>query len=527
MHALSRWWAVATALGVAVGSGASAAAASTAPVSPAAARPAVQVCGRGPAVVRPASVVLTCADDGELGVHLHWSSWTAARATASGIVTWRACTASCASGRRWDSTTADLTLTDPVRDPAGKLLFTRLTLHVTGHTPGGFLRNVAFDEAPSAAPRPSPRGSAHLPAAGRRAASGTLGYAQIEGFWIDAGGPSGSDGSYTYAQVAAAISGAESSFQPGVIQSGEPYSATGWGLWQITPGDELPANYGVTEFGSDYQVLDPWNNAESAVYLCQTDTAAGYNCFTPWSSYTDGKYRGYLQNTAADTELTDPGEYVQINSAPSGTPSSPPPDPGSTYGPRMPGTFVPNPPTVAVTSSGQADVFWIGTHAALWQADGAADGPLAGPFRLGFGPLGSWPAAGIDSAGDSYVYWEGTDKNLWEAYWTGSKWVGPVNRGFGPLGSPPTVAVSANGTAYVFWRGTGGALWEADGPGDGALKGPYRLGFGPLGSAPTAGVDSAGATFVYWEGTDGNLWEAFWNGKAWVGPYNRGFGPLG
>src|ERR1700733_8101492 len=115
---------------------------------------AVQVCGQGPALVRPASMILTCADNGEQAKQLHWTSWTAAQATATGTVTWRACTARCADSRRWDSTSADYTLTDPARVAGRGVLFTRLELHVTGTTPRGFLRNLAFDEAPSAAPAP-------------------------------------------------------------------------------------------------------------------------------------------------------------------------------------------------------------------------------------------------------------------------------------------------------------------------------------------------------------------------------------
>jgi hypothetical protein len=34
--------------------------------------------------------------------------------------------------------------------------------------------------------------------------------------------------------------------------------------------------------------------------------------------------------------ISDPGEYVQVNSTPPGTPASPGPDPGCTYGPPMP-----------------------------------------------------------------------------------------------------------------------------------------------------------------------------------------------
>jgi hypothetical protein len=232
---------------------------------------------------------------------------------------------------RWHSTSARVTLADPVSEPGRGILFTRLGLHVTGPTPPGFLRNVAFSEAPppsparSSSPAASPAPSPAKARPGTSAApSGTLGYTDIEGFWIDAGGPTGSAGSYTYPQVAAAITGAESSFQPGIIQPDQPYGTTGWGLWQITAGNSVP------QYGTDFQILDPWNNAEEAVY--KYDAAGG---FTPWTTYVDGAYEAFLQTTSADMVLTDPGEYVQINPGPPGTPPSPAADPGSTYGPPI------------------------------------------------------------------------------------------------------------------------------------------------------------------------------------------------
>jgi hypothetical protein len=301
-------------------------------VAPAvAAAPAVEVCGQGPAVARPTNMILTCADDGELAANLHWASWTAAKATATGKVTWRACSTLCADSRRRDSTSADYTLSDPVHVAGQGTLFTRLELHVTGRTPRGFLRNVAFDETPVTGATPAVSHKRGI----RAAPSGTLGYAEIEGYWLYAGGPDGSSGGYTDAQIAAAITGAESSFLPGIIQPDVDYCGAGsdragWGLWQITCGNSVP------QYGTDFQILDPWNNAEEAVYKCEQDVDAGDNCFDPWSTYTEGTYENFLQTTSPDMSISDPGEYVQVNSTPSGTPSAPAPDPGSTYGPPMP-----------------------------------------------------------------------------------------------------------------------------------------------------------------------------------------------
>src|SRR5215469_3859368 len=55
---------------------------------------------------------------------------------------------------------------------------------------------------------------------------GGYSYSQLEGFWTGAGG------SAITAPIAAAIAMAESGGS-NVIQQGQPYSTTGWGLWQI------------------------------------------------------------------------------------------------------------------------------------------------------------------------------------------------------------------------------------------------------------------------------------------------------
>jgi hypothetical protein len=343
----------ATALAVGLAPLASAAATTTAATTTAAtstqaATPTVQVCGQGAALIKPGSMILTCADDGELAQNLHWTSWTATQATATGTVTWRACADMCAESKHFDSTTADYTLSDPVRS-GSKILFTRLELHATGTTPKGFQRNLAFDEAPSNTPAPKFDGR-HARLGAKAAPSGSLSYAEIEGYWLYAGGPNSQEGNYNQAQIAAAITGAESSFLPGEIQEGVDYCGpgsdrAGWGLWQITCGNSVP------QYGSDFQVLDPWNNAEAAVYKCKQDASAGYNCFTPWSTWASGAYTQYLSNAGADMSISDPGEYVQIGSTPPGTPSSPGPAPGSTYGPPMPNSR-PAAPSVTLTSPG-------------------------------------------------------------------------------------------------------------------------------------------------------------------------------
>jgi hypothetical protein len=54
--------------------------------------------------------------------------------------------------------------------------------------------------------------------------------------------------------------------------------------------------------------------------------------------------------------------------------------------------------TVAADPQPAAYVFWAGTDKDLWQAQGPANGSLAGPFNRGMGPLGSAPAAGVGAS---------------------------------------------------------------------------------------------------------------------------------
>jgi Lysozyme like domain len=103
-------------------------------------------------------------------------------------------------------------------------------------------------------------------------------YSQLEGYWISAGGPA------AVAPIAAAIALAESAGS-NVIQQGQPYSTTGWGLWQITPGNSEPS------IGVDNALLDPETNAKAAVAKYEQ---AG-NSFSPWTTYTSGKYEQFLQ----------------------------------------------------------------------------------------------------------------------------------------------------------------------------------------------------------------------------------------
>jgi lysozyme-like protein len=114
-------------------------------------------------------------------------------------------------------------------------------------------------------------------------------YAQLESYWEQGGGSS------VTAPIAAAIAMAESSGE-NVEQQGQPYATTGWGLWQITPGNSEP------QYGTDADLLNPVNNAKAAVAKWK---AAG-NSFTPWTTFTSGKYLQFLQGNvpASNTGTT-------------------------------------------------------------------------------------------------------------------------------------------------------------------------------------------------------------------------------
>lgn len=118
-----------------------------------------------------------------------------------------------------------------------------------------------------------------------------LSWEQVAAVALAAGFPPGP------AIVATAITMPESSRDATVVQADQPYDTTGWGLWQITPGDSEP------QFGIDNQLLRPLNNGRAA--HAKWGAARG---FTPWTTYVDGAYRDWLgqaeQAVAAVAHLT-------------------------------------------------------------------------------------------------------------------------------------------------------------------------------------------------------------------------------
>lgn len=101
-------------------------------------------------------------------------------------------------------------------------------------------------------------------------------FAQLEAFAIQGGFPS------SLAPTMAAIALAESSGN-NVVQQGQPYSTTGWGLWQITPGNSVPS------VGTDQALLNPVANAQAAWAKYQGQGLGA------WTTYTSGAYKQFMQ----------------------------------------------------------------------------------------------------------------------------------------------------------------------------------------------------------------------------------------
>ncbi|MGH7743499.1 MAG: hypothetical protein ACREQ5_01575 [Candidatus Dormibacteria bacterium] len=124
-------------------------------------------------------------------------------------------------------------------------------------------------------------------------------FAQLEGYAKQAGFPD------NLLATMAAIAMAESS---GIdqIQKGQPYSTTGWGLWQITPGNSVPGA------GIDNALLNPVNNAKAAFTKWQGQGLGA------WTTYTSGAFRQFLQGNVAPDVSTTPNAGGGITGAISG-----------------------------------------------------------------------------------------------------------------------------------------------------------------------------------------------------------------
>jgi hypothetical protein len=222
------------------------------------------------------------------------------------------------------------------------------------------------------------------------APSGSLSYAQLEGWWIAAGGPS------SVADIAAAITYPESGANPGSIQGGQPYSTTGWGLWQITPGSSVAGD------GVDYQLLDPWNNALAAVAKYDA------NGFKPWTTYNDGAYKSYLQtNVNAQVPTSDPGQYDPTVSGDGVVPSPLPAQgnvsqPGVSGGARAFPTGTAAATAVSIVRTPDGAGYWLLTSQGAVFSYG--DAQYYGGANVG-GLSGSETAVGMATTSDGKGYW--------------------------------------------------------------------------------------------------------------------------
>jgi hypothetical protein len=86
-------------------------------------------------------------------------------------------------------------------------------------------------------------------------------------------------GGWTPAQavIAVSITEPESGRNDTIVQAGQPYATTGWGLWQITPGNSVP------QFGINNQLLNAVNNAKAGHF--KWAEAGG---FSPWTTWVNG-----------------------------------------------------------------------------------------------------------------------------------------------------------------------------------------------------------------------------------------------
>jgi hypothetical protein len=90
------------------------------------------------------------------------------------------------------------------------------------------------------------------------------------------------------AVIAVAITEPESGRDSTIVQANQPYATTGWGLWQITPGDSVP------QFGINKAMLDPLNNARAG--HAKWAAAGG---FSPWTTYENRLEVPYLGDAEA------------------------------------------------------------------------------------------------------------------------------------------------------------------------------------------------------------------------------------
>lgn len=124
-------------------------------------------------------------------------------------------------------------------------------------------------------------------------ATAPLTYAQLEGVWIQAGGPK------SLAPLMAAIAEAESGGRPGALNPTDNNGTqSSFGLWQISNGTHTPPS---TNWA------DPLTNAKLAVAKYHSQGLGA------WGTYTSGAYKQFLNSST--TPAPAPGGGTQTTAA--------------------------------------------------------------------------------------------------------------------------------------------------------------------------------------------------------------------
>ena len=127
--------------------------------------------------------------------------------------------------------------------------------------------------------------------------------------------------SYGDAVVAVSITQPESGRDDTIIQPNQPYATTGWGLWQITPGNSVP------QFGINNAMLNPVNNALAGHFKW---SQSGW---WPWTTWQNGLNVPWLGDASAGVNAIRGMSTAQLRKL-LGTGGGHPPPGGPTSIPR-------------------------------------------------------------------------------------------------------------------------------------------------------------------------------------------------
>ena len=326
-------------------------------------------------------------------------------------------------------------------------------------------------------------------------------YAVAEGYWIAAGGPP------SVADIAAAITIPESSTEPGMIQYGcnGVYIGCGWGLWQITSGNT------ESEFGTNYQILDPWNNAEAAIAKYNGDIADGLPGFQPWRTWLDGAYLNYLQTNVPPAPVTmDPGQYEPTGGTPPPVPS------GDGDSVSQPGVTMPQSaaPMMSQPIAFQANNGYLYTWCSAPNSPGGGIDTQQGMMAAtspAIAQIGNGQVAIAFQANNGYLYtWVGsvaspTYGGSPESLCTvGGATPGPTNTGLGMMaGTSPSITALPTGGYLVAFQANTGDLWVV---GSGGASGPGNTAQGMAsGTSPSITAPVTGGYEVAFQANSGVL----------------------